>query len=571
MTTTTNERPISPGKGLAVALDYAGVSHRRAAAVLVALALICFLPGFFQVPPIDRDEARFAQATKQMLESGDYVDIRFQDEVRYKKPVGIYWLQAVVVNTAEALGQQQARTTIWLYRLPSLAGAVGAVLLTYWTALAFISRRGAVLAAMMMASSILLGVEARLAKTDAMLLLTVLAAMGAMARVYLRERRSPGEATDWQMPVIFWTALAAGVLLKGPLIVMFVGLAAATLAIADRSARWLLALKPLPGLAWLLLLVLPWFVAIVSRAGDSFFVASIGQDMLAKVGGSQEAHGAPPGYYFVLFWLTFWPGATLAAMATPMVWKSRREPGAQFLLAWLVPSWIVFEAVVTKLPHYVLPLYPAIAILIAGVLERGLLTDSGRLKRGTVWWFTLPMLIAIGGIVVLIVFARQLGLLAWPFAAAAVIFGLFAWRLYEVDGAEKSMLRAIAAAICVAFAVYGVIFPALTTLFPSATLAAVLRDSGCERPLAAAVGYQEPSLVFLLGTATQLTDGARAADYLRQGPCRFALLDARNERSFAQRAEAIGLRYAQGPRVEAINISTGRQLTIAVYRSEGEP
>ena len=65
-------------------------------------ALLAFLPGFFQIPPIDRDEARFAQATKQMLETGDYVDIRFQDEVRYKKPVGIYWLQAGVVESRRA-------------------------------------------------------------------------------------------------------------------------------------------------------------------------------------------------------------------------------------------------------------------------------------------------------------------------------------------------------------------------------------------------------------------------------------------------------------------------------------
>src|SRR6185312_17530050 len=98
-------------------------------------------------------------------------DIRFQNDVRYKKPVGIYWLQAAAVNSANALGVPNALTTIWLYRLPSLLGAIGAVLLTYWCALAFVSRRGAVLAAMMMAGSVLLGVEARLAKTDAMLLL----------------------------------------------------------------------------------------------------------------------------------------------------------------------------------------------------------------------------------------------------------------------------------------------------------------------------------------------------------------------------------------------------------------
>jgi 4-amino-4-deoxy-L-arabinose transferase-like glycosyltransferase len=94
-------------------------------------------------------------------------------------------------------------------------------------------------------------------------------------------------------------------------------------------------------------LVLPWFVAIYLRAGDAFFADSVGGDMLSKLS-AQESHGAPPGLYLLLFWITFWPGAPLAAMAAPAVWRARREPGAQFLLAWLVPSWIVFEAVLTK-------------------------------------------------------------------------------------------------------------------------------------------------------------------------------------------------------------------------------
>ncbi len=206
-----------------------------------------FLPGFFTIPPIDRDEARFAQATKQMVESGDFVDIRFQDDVRYKKPVGIYWLQSAVVETASALGLPRAQVRIWLYRIPSLIGAIGAVLLTYWTALAFVTRRGAIFAGLIMASSVLLGVEARLAKTDAMLLLTVVAAMGAMARVYLSWQRGEDPAhPPWSWPAIFWTALAGGILLKGPLILMFVGLTIVTLAILDRSAA--LALAAAPGL-----------------------------------------------------------------------------------------------------------------------------------------------------------------------------------------------------------------------------------------------------------------------------------------------------------------------------------
>src|SRR6202790_114962 len=179
VTTRYDQQRLAPARNLGAILDFATRSHGHAVAVLVLVALLNFLPGFFDIPPIDRDEARFAQASKQMIENRDYVDIRFQNEVRYKKPVGIYWLQAGVVQTARALGMTRALTTIWLYRVPSLIGAIGAVLLTYWTALAFVSRRAALLAGLMMASSILLGVEARLATTDAMLLATVVAAMGA--------------------------------------------------------------------------------------------------------------------------------------------------------------------------------------------------------------------------------------------------------------------------------------------------------------------------------------------------------------------------------------------------------
>src|ERR1700749_769147 len=559
---------VNPGNRLVAVLDYACASHRRAAAGLLAVAFIAFLPGFFQIPPVDRDEARFAQATKQMLETGEYVDIRFQDEVRYKKPVGIYWMQAAAVKTASALGLPRAQFRIWVYRIPSLIGAIGAVLLTYWTALAFLTRRGAVFAALMMCSCVLLSVEARLAKTDAMLLLTVVAAMGAMARVYLSwQRGEDPEHPPWSWAAIFWTALAGGILLKGPLILMFVGLTIAALAILDRSAGWLWRLRPVWGLMWMLVLVLPWFVAIFWRAGDAFFADSIGGDMLSKLS-AQESHGAPPGVYLLLFWVTFWPGAPLAGMAVPAVWRARREPGAQFLLAWLVPSWIVFEAVLTKLPHYVLPLYPAIAILTFGALERRVLSRSW-LRRGAAWWFAIPAVLSVAAVVGAVTVTRQPVFLAWPFVAAALIFELAAWWLYDDNRAERSLLSAVVAALFLSFAIYGVVMPALTPLFPSAEIARALRHVVCVGPKAAAAGFHEPSLVFMTGTSTLLTDGQGAADFLGQGSCRFALVEGRSERAFAQRAEAIGLRYNVATRVEGYNISQGRAISIAIFRSEG--
>src|ERR1700737_1438171 len=198
---------VNPGSRLVGVLVFVTGSHVRAIVFLTLCGLVFFLPGFFNIPPVDRDEARFAQATKQMVETGDFVDTRFQADVRYKKPVGIYWLQAATVETASALGLPRAQLRIWLYRVPSLIGAIGAVLLTYWAALAFVTRRGAALAALLLASSVLLGVEARLAKTDAMLLFTVVAAMGALARVYLSWQRGEDPAhLPGGSPAIFWTA-----------------------------------------------------------------------------------------------------------------------------------------------------------------------------------------------------------------------------------------------------------------------------------------------------------------------------------------------------------------------------
>jgi 4-amino-4-deoxy-L-arabinose transferase-like glycosyltransferase len=563
-------RSPSPAKGLAAVFDYAAASNRRAAAALLLVCLLGFLPGIFQIPPVDRDEAYFAQATKQMIETGDYVDIRYQDDVRYRKPVGIYWLQAAVVNTASALGVANARTSIWLYRLPSLIGAIGAVLATYWCALAFVSRRGAVLAALMMMSSSILGVEARLAKTDAVLLFMVVAAMAVLARVYLAPRRGDPQP-GWGQLAIFWTALAVGTLIKGPMILMVVGLAAAALVVLDRSARWLLALRPLPGLLWLFLLVLPWFIAIYARVGTQFLIGSVGEDMLAKVASPQETHGAPPGLYLILFFVTFFPASILAGLAAPAVWAVRREPVARFLLAWLVPSWIVFELVVTKLPHYVMPLYPAIAILIAGAVETKVLSHRPWLVRGVIWWFLVPIIVSIVAVVGAIVIERDLVLFAWPFFAAAVVCGLFAWQLYDDDGAEHAFVRATAASVLMTIGIYAVVVPALTPAFPSVALAEVLHDSNCQDPVAASVGFEAPSLVFLAGTKTHFTDAAGAADFLLKGPCHFAFVEARQQRAFALRAEAIGLRYDRGPLVEGYDISIGKPITMAVFESASAP
>src|SRR5579883_1504219 len=179
----------------------------------IALALLCcllYLPGIATLPVTDRDEARFAQASKQMVESGDYVDIRFQNEPRYKKPIGIYWLQTFAVRAATKAGA--ALTDIWAYRIPSFLGALAAVLLTFWAARAVLGREYALMAAAVFAASLTLAFEARIAKSDAALIASIALMQGSLFRLYL----APQGSRTRGLAALFWLGLGAGILIKGP-------------------------------------------------------------------------------------------------------------------------------------------------------------------------------------------------------------------------------------------------------------------------------------------------------------------------------------------------------------------
>src|SRR5258706_1072225 len=172
------------------------------------VALIAGLPGVIAVPTLDRDEARFAEATAQMLETRDFVAIRFQDEARNKKPVGIHWLQAASVK---ALSHSEDRA-IWAYRIPSLLGAMLAAAACAWGAAAFLRRDLAALAGAALGASFILSTEAVFAKTDAVLCGAVTLAMASLARIYLAGRGGPPAGRT--VNILFWIGLTLSVLVK---------------------------------------------------------------------------------------------------------------------------------------------------------------------------------------------------------------------------------------------------------------------------------------------------------------------------------------------------------------------
>jgi 4-amino-4-deoxy-L-arabinose transferase-like glycosyltransferase len=545
-------------------------SHARLCFVLVLLSLACFLPGFASLHPMDRDEPRYAQASKQMLETRDFVDIRFQDEARHKKPVGIYWMQSASVALGEALGVPEARTTIALYRIPSLLGALATVLLTYWAALAFLGRRGAFLAAGFMATSIILMVEARLAKTDAALAACAVAAMGGLARAYFSRgagvlpRRTLG---------IFWLGFAAGILMKGPLVLMFVGLTAAILSYRERSARWLLTLRPWLGGLATLLIVLPWFIAIAVKSGGAFYSASVGHDMLGKVGTAQSYHWAPPGFYLFSFFATFWPGAILAAIAVPFAWIHRRDEPVIFALAWIVPSWLIFEAVPTKLPHYVMPLYPAIAIVTVMAISRHFVGPHRPVaKLATILIPFIPIGLTVGLCAVNWSFDGTLPYRGLPLMIASSMVALYAWRLFVRNQILKSVWASFISAVCLAIGVFGFTQLDLRSLKLSPRLAEVARNFGCVNPKIApriaTLGYREPSLVFLTGTGLEMLEtGIEASAFLKEGGCRMVFVEKRFEDDFRAENQRLGQQPALSTRITGFNINSGRQLDIAAYSS----
>ncbi|MFN0263737.1 ArnT family glycosyltransferase [Tepidamorphus sp. 3E244] len=543
------------------AYDAATRTPVRAVLFLVGLTLACSLPGFFTLQPMDRDEARFAQATKQMVETGDFIDIRLQDEPRYKKPAGIHWMQAAAVFASG----QGADAPIWAYRVPSLLGAVAIVLLTYWAGLGLFDARTSVLGAMLMAMILLLGVEARLAKTDAVLTATIIASMGVLAR--LDQWRGGGVPT--RLPVIFWGAAALGIMVKGPIWLMVVGLAALARSLTRRSLDWLKPIRPVSGIAVLVAVVAPWLIAINIVSDGQFLRMALGQDLLGKVATGQESHGAPPGTYVAAFLVTSWPMAAPFLLALGWIWKNNATPPVTFLLCWIVPSWTVFELVATKLPHYVLPIYPAMALLAAAaIMSGGLLT--GR------WWTRLLAALGAAALIYgpavaigLYIFAEgTLPLLAIAASLVSLVIGVFAVR---AAWGERIRDVVILTALAAPFFYVSIYEGALARMqMPKVSERIVEMASfamPCEPIRLVATGYEEASLVFLAGTETRWASPDEAVRHIAAPGCHAAAIEGRYVPAFRTAAIAADVKVEELGVVDGFNIGNGRIVRIVLFRS----
>jgi len=544
-----------------------GGLNLKAWILVIVFALLAQSPGLFSIPAMDRDEARYSQASRQMMETGDYVDIRFQEYPRHVKPVGIYWMQ---VATTQVFGGPDA--PIGAYRLPSLLTSVLAAAATAWLGARLFSPTVGIVAGLVMGLSLAMQVEARTAKTDAALLAAGMFAQIGLAMLMLRVKELKPKFWGW--PAMMWAGTGAAIAIKGPIVLMVTAFTLLGFVALKRDPKLILKTRPIYGLLLAAAIFLPWLVAINIRTDWAFLEQALGHALFGKVGEADDSHAGPFGYHTILMPITLWPGAVLLGLAGLVAWKRRREDVIQFLLVWILPSWLVFELIHTKLPHYVSPMFPAIAILIGlGLVEaKDLLSGMG---QRVLYGALAALTVIVAGLLAAVPWVGQLYFgepvsfashLTAAFGAVCVVSLI--WLSFKPD--LLRLVGASAAATALYTVAFGFAIPGVDKLWPSHRAAQIVETfTGCETVDVATAGYREPSNVFNFGTDTLLAhEGGEAARFLlNHAQCGVAIVD----RSEMDAFEA-GL---QGAPVQALavleghNAVKGRDLHLYFYVTEG--
>jgi 4-amino-4-deoxy-L-arabinose transferase-like glycosyltransferase len=448
--------------------------HRRLG-LIAFIGLAIYLLGNSAISLWDRDEPRFAEAAREMMVSGDYVVPHFHGEIRFDKPPLIYWLMASAYRVC-GVNSFGARL------LSVLSGALSLVIVGLIGRRLEGERAG-------LAATVALGlclqfvVEAKVATSDALLLCTILASQLAV----LRSWQGDG---GWSNLLLGWGAVGLGILTKGPVAPMVVGVTAAALKLFG-GCKW--PWRPvgvIVGFVFLLLLVMPWGVAVQLATHGEFLRVAVGHHVVERSTQAFEGHKGPIWYYLAALPVSFFPWGFLGYGVLWELWRRRKEPTARFLAAWFVLPFLIFSAAATKLPHYVLPTYPSLALGLAWVA-----TQADRPR----WLAPIAMANAVTALTVagaLIVCGNRylpggappaVLLLAACFAVIAATLLAFRWRRQE-------MAIAMATAVTLA-CLGGLALPALEHFKPSPQMAAALAAAAApDRRYA--FDYFEPSLVF---------------------------------------------------------------------------
>lgn len=495
----------------------------------------------------------------------DWIVPIFNGQPRINKPPLIYWIQAGIARAWARFVPDLAADNIdalptggiGRFRIASFLGTLAAVLALWAVGRAMGGGGQAMLAAALFASCTVVMFDVRQARTDQWLTAWTVIAMGALWQIV----RPVSNATGWRWPLMFWLALAMGMLTKGPVCPVVCGGAVAVLAAVSSDRSWLRRLRVGWGVAIVASVLAAYVVPLAYLVGAGTLLWTFADEVLWRAAAPKEGHFAPPGIHLLLLPVLFWPGSLGLAPALVHTWAHLKiaprdaleaarsswfrrwlvEPlvdirlqtaahgvsAELFCVAWILPGWLAFELSMTKLPHYTLPLYPAIALLCA----RGLMTSASgwqpflqsRLSRPLLWgWFALTVLLTVGVLLAaVLLFEPQLDAIGWfviALAGAFVLFvnGLIAAALKHNRFVRVQILAVLLAAITLPVTFHFVL-PNAQRLWISSRLVRELEriDPAGTRPLAA-IHYHEDSLVYLTAGRVQRLRWRDVPDWMDQ-------------------------------------------------------
>ncbi len=454
-----------------------------------------FIQGIFKLPVIDRDEARFASASKTMLKTQDYIDIKMDEEPRYKKPVGIYWAQVF----SNYIFGSKPYDEIWVYRLPSLFGVVLSFFLINNFITSIYNQRISLLTLFFLTLSLLTISEVHQAKTDGLLFLTIVTCNLLILSAFKKKKISI------RNKIIFWVTMAVGVLIKGPIIFIFVILPLLIFSIIQKKNYFSFFFN-FYGFIVFLLISIPWFVLITIKTNGLFWHESIVNDFFNKVRSGQESHGFYPGYYTVLIFLFFWPGSIFLPkllLNLKKKWKLiiKNDSGVLFLILWFFVPFVVYEFVPTKLPHYIYPSYAALSILISKLL------DDTKLSKDNLKYSFLPLIffpLIIVSVLFYAVYEYSFIDISFSFILIGfIIIILLMLFFYKKKNVKKLLFTSFSFQLTLYIVLVHFLIPRIDKLWISERInkAIDIRKSNYDEIFH--YGFNEPSLKFLISHKSQ--------------------------------------------------------------------
>tara|TARA_B100000989_G_scaffold103487_1_gene75760 strand:+ start:99 stop:1736 length:1638 start_codon:yes stop_codon:yes gene_type:complete len=469
---------------------------------IVLISLVIFLQGIFLIPPLDRDESRFAAATKNMIESENYIDIQLENVPRYKKPIGIYWAQAVFTKF---LGTTPYND-IWTYRLPSLTGLILSVILIYFFCRRIFNHEVSILSVFFLSTSLLFISEVHQAKTDGFLFLFIsICNLIILSSIENFKNKNKNK----KLLTIYWISMAIGVLIKGPIIIIFTILPLIVFSIICKNANLLKYIHFPLGYLFFLILVLPWFFLITIESNGLFWYESVVHDLFKKVASGQESHGFPPGYYTILLLIFFWPGSAFLIDSFKNYFLSFKKSIINnkqklFLFCCFFPCFLTFELIPTKLPHYVFPSYLSLSILISISLYENFQKNNIMNLKTLITYSIYPIIFfSIFFISIYIYSSININVLVVAFLLS--LFFLLSLNQLLKKSLAKFVFTAGIFQISVYLSIVYVLNPHLNIFWISKTINEVTSYEGDVNGIYH-FGYNEPSLVFLIGHKSKRLD-----------------------------------------------------------------